>query len=249
MPKQPKNSLLQTAGACSATMVMYNDFVIVGPANDPAKLSGLRDAPAALKKLAETQAIFVSRGDDSGTHKKEQALWKAADIDPTTASGSWYRETGSGMGATFKHGCWYDGVYAGRSRHLDQLPEQGRLSGLSRKRPSAVQPVRGYSRQPSQTSARESRPGTTVHWTGCLVHTAKRALLITVSGISSSFFQMPLGISKNPEKGEMHEGKIDVYTELLQTPGPSSCWGGFGLPVNWYECGPRDSDRPQMVAV
>ena len=80
--------------------VMYNDFVIVGPANDPAKLSGLRDAPAALKKLAETQAIFVSRGDASGTHKKEQALWKAADIDPTTASGSWYRETGSGMGAT-----------------------------------------------------------------------------------------------------------------------------------------------------
>ena len=80
--------------------VMYNDFVIVGPANDPAKLSGLCDAPAALKKLAETQAIFVSRGDASGTHKKEQALWKAADIDPTTASGSWYRETGSGMGAT-----------------------------------------------------------------------------------------------------------------------------------------------------
>lgn len=80
--------------------VMYNDFVIVGPANDPAKLSSLRNAPAAFKKLAEAHATFVSRGDDSGTHKKEQALWKAAAIDPTTASGSWYRETGSGMGAT-----------------------------------------------------------------------------------------------------------------------------------------------------
>jgi tungstate transport system substrate-binding protein len=80
--------------------VMYNDFVIVGPASDPAKLSGLRDAPAALKKLAEAQATFVSRGDDSGTHKKERALWKIATIDPSTASGTWYRETGSGMGAT-----------------------------------------------------------------------------------------------------------------------------------------------------
>lgn len=80
--------------------VMYNDFVIVGPAADPAKLSGMRDALVSFKKLAETQAIFVSRGDDSGTHKKEQALWEAAAIDPTTASGSWYRETGSGMGAT-----------------------------------------------------------------------------------------------------------------------------------------------------
>lgn len=80
--------------------VMYNDFVIVGPANDPAKLNGMHDAPAALKKLAETHTTFVSRGDDSGTHKKEQALWKATHIDPTTASGSWYRETGSGMGAT-----------------------------------------------------------------------------------------------------------------------------------------------------
>lgn len=80
--------------------VMYNDFVIVGPAADPAKLSGMRDALVAFKKLAETQANFVSRGDDSGTHKKEQVLWKAAAIDPTTANSSWYRETGSGMGAT-----------------------------------------------------------------------------------------------------------------------------------------------------
>ena len=80
--------------------VMYNDFVIVGPAADPAKLSGLRDAPAALKQLAASRAVFVSRGDDSGTHKKEQELWQLAGVDPTTASGAWYRETGSGMGAT-----------------------------------------------------------------------------------------------------------------------------------------------------
>ena len=80
--------------------VMYNDFVIVGPKNDQAGIKGMTDATAALKKIADSEAIFASRGDDSGTHKKERALWKQAGIDPTTASGSWYRETGSGMGAT-----------------------------------------------------------------------------------------------------------------------------------------------------
>lgn len=80
--------------------VMYNDFVIVGPKNDPAGIKGMTDATAALKKIAGSEAAFASRGDDSGTHKKERALWKQAGIDPTAASGTWYRETGSGMGAT-----------------------------------------------------------------------------------------------------------------------------------------------------
>ena len=81
--------------------VMYNDFVIVGPADDPAEISGMKDAAAALKKLAEAGAsnsavIFVSRGDNSGTHSKENALWKAADMEP---SGGWYVAAGQGMGA------------------------------------------------------------------------------------------------------------------------------------------------------
>jgi tungstate transport system substrate-binding protein len=80
--------------------VMYNDFVIVGPAADPAGVTGMTDAPAALEKIAKAQAPFASRGDDSGTHKKEMRLWKETDVDPTAASGTWYRETGSGMGAT-----------------------------------------------------------------------------------------------------------------------------------------------------
>nr|WP_319774260.1 substrate-binding domain-containing protein [Breoghania sp.] len=80
--------------------LMYNDFVIVGPADDPAGIGGSSDAIAALKKIAETGSKFASRGDDSGTHKKEKALWKAAGVDPEASSGSWYRETGSGMGAT-----------------------------------------------------------------------------------------------------------------------------------------------------
>ncbi len=80
--------------------VMYNDFVIVGPPADPAGIAGLSDATAALKSIAAAEAPFASRGDDSGTHVKELALWRAAGLDPTAASGSWYRETGSGMGAT-----------------------------------------------------------------------------------------------------------------------------------------------------
>ncbi len=80
--------------------VMYNDFIIVGPPADPAGVAGLKDATAALKKIAQSSGVFASRGDNSGTHKKEMALWKDAGVDPTAASGQWYRETGSGMGAT-----------------------------------------------------------------------------------------------------------------------------------------------------
>lgn len=80
--------------------LMYNDFVIVGPADDPAAIRRLERASAALKAIAQSGARFASRGDDSGTHKKEMALWRAAGVDPQAASGRWYRETGSGMGAT-----------------------------------------------------------------------------------------------------------------------------------------------------
>ena len=84
--------------------LMYNDFVIVGPPDDPAGLSGMSDAIAALRKLAESQAIFASRGDDSGTHKAEMRLWAEAGVDAVADSGTWYRETGSGMGATLNVG-------------------------------------------------------------------------------------------------------------------------------------------------
>ncbi len=80
--------------------VMYNDFLIVGPKADPAKIAGFKSPTDALAKIAAAKAPFVSRADDSGTHKLELELWKAAGIDPKPASGTWYRETGSGMGAT-----------------------------------------------------------------------------------------------------------------------------------------------------
>jgi tungstate transport system substrate-binding protein len=80
--------------------VMYNDFIIVGPADDPAGVAGSTDAASALGRIAETKSPFVSRGDDSGTHKAELALWRDAGVDPRGASGTSYREAGSGMGAT-----------------------------------------------------------------------------------------------------------------------------------------------------
>lgn len=80
--------------------VMYNDFVIVGPAADPAGIAGGSDATSAFLRIAQANALFASRGDESGTHAAELRIWKAAGIEPTRASGQWYRETGSGMGAT-----------------------------------------------------------------------------------------------------------------------------------------------------
>ena len=78
-------------------LVMYNDFVIIGPENDPAKIKGMTKAVDALKRIAETQRRFVSRGDKSGTHVLELGLWKQAGVEP---KGAWYIESGQGMGQT-----------------------------------------------------------------------------------------------------------------------------------------------------
>jgi tungstate transport system substrate-binding protein len=78
-------------------LVMYNDFVIIGPEDDPARIKGLPKAVDALKRIAESQSRFVSRGDKSGTHTLELALWKQAGIEP---KGAWYIESGQGMGQT-----------------------------------------------------------------------------------------------------------------------------------------------------
>ncbi|TNJ47493.1 substrate-binding domain-containing protein [Phaeobacter sp. B1627] len=86
------------------TDLMYNDFVIVGPEADPAAVGGTTDAQAAFAKIAASGALFASRGDESGTHKKEKSLWAESGVDPSAASGQWYRETGSGMGATLNAG-------------------------------------------------------------------------------------------------------------------------------------------------
>ena len=77
--------------------VMYNDFVLLGPTADPAAIEGASSAAEAMKKIAAAGAPFVSRGDNSGTHKKEQSLWAAAEVKP---AGAWFRSVGKGMGET-----------------------------------------------------------------------------------------------------------------------------------------------------
>ncbi len=79
--------------------VMYNDFIILGPKSDPAKIFGLKDAAQALRRIYNTKFLFISRGDDSGTDKKEKYLWSKAQLNP---QGAWYLETGQGMSAALR---------------------------------------------------------------------------------------------------------------------------------------------------
>jgi tungstate transport system substrate-binding protein len=89
--------LIDSGDAINRKRVMYNDFIIIGPSSDPAGIKGL-DVKQAFEKIAETNATFISRGDDSGTHKKELAIWKSINIDPKEMGN--YLETGQGMGPT-----------------------------------------------------------------------------------------------------------------------------------------------------
>lgn len=102
--KPAEEAFVEAGYGTSRTDLMYNDFVIVGPEEDPAGIAGMDNATDALARIAETRARFASRGDDSGTHQKELILWSDADVDPAAASGDWYRETGQGMGATLNVG-------------------------------------------------------------------------------------------------------------------------------------------------
>src|SRR5215471_9828257 len=89
--------------------VMYNDFILVGPAGDPAYVDGGNDIVAALRKIADAKAPFVARGDDSGTSKAEFRFWKEAGLDPKIIGTDWYRDTGSGMGPTLNTAAAMDG--------------------------------------------------------------------------------------------------------------------------------------------
>lgn len=95
-----EEEIVKSGDAINRQKVMYNDFIIVGPAEDPAKVKGLT-VPETLKKIIDTKASFVSRGDDSGTHKKELELWKKSSLDPKSL-GDAYIEAGQGMGATLQ---------------------------------------------------------------------------------------------------------------------------------------------------
>ncbi|WP_027718049.1 substrate-binding domain-containing protein [Desulfovirgula thermocuniculi] len=94
---QAERELVDSGVGINYRLVMHNDFVLVGPENDPAGVKAAKSAAEAFKKIAATQSTFVSRGDESGTHKKEKEIWQEAGIAP---GGRWYQEAGTGMGNT-----------------------------------------------------------------------------------------------------------------------------------------------------
>jgi len=93
-----EEAFVASGGASHRRQIMYNDFVLIGPSNDPAGISAAAGAVAALNAISAAGGPFVSRGDDSGTHKTELALWAGAGMDPASF-GNWYRAVGQGMGA------------------------------------------------------------------------------------------------------------------------------------------------------
>ena len=97
--RKPEDKFVTEGYANQRYDVMYNDYVII-VRSDPAGIAGLRNASAAFERIAATKSVFVSRGDMSGTHSKERFLWRVASVSPETSSAKWYRQTGSGMGAT-----------------------------------------------------------------------------------------------------------------------------------------------------
>ena len=130
--------------------VMYNDFVLIGPKSDPAKIKGGKDVAAALKAISDTASPFVSRGDKSGTHAAELALWKAASLDPAGRQARMVSRDRPGHGCRPQHGGRHGCLRALRPRDLDLLQEQGRAGDLRGRRSASLQPVRRDPGEPRQ---------------------------------------------------------------------------------------------------
>jgi tungstate transport system substrate-binding protein len=96
-PEAEKKFISESYGV-NRRLIMHNDYIIVGPSEDPAKIKGIKSSSEAFKRIAFSKALFLSRGDNSGTHSKERTIWKAAGINPEKEK--WYQQTGLGMGQT-----------------------------------------------------------------------------------------------------------------------------------------------------
>jgi len=119
-----EEKFMQEGNGSKRMLVMHNDFAIVGPKEDAAKIKGIKSAKDAFKKIADANALFLSRGDNSGTHAKEKAIWKAADINPEGLQ--WYQQTGLGMGQTLRVAAEKQGyTLADRGTYLAQKKNLG----------------------------------------------------------------------------------------------------------------------------
>jgi tungstate transport system substrate-binding protein len=121
-PDSEKSFVAQGFGV-DRKLVMHNDFLILGPASDPAKIHGAKSAAEAFKKISQAGALFLSRGDNSGTHAKEKGLWKAAGIAPEGQK--WFQQTGLGMGETLN---------VAAEKHGYLLADRGTYLALNKKR-------------------------------------------------------------------------------------------------------------------
>ena len=125
--RQAEEAFLAAGHGTHRREIMYNDFVIIGPAEDPASVEAAKTAAGAFEAIESIGAVFVSRGDDSGTHKKEQSLWREAELDPEDF-GPWYRAVGAGMGAALNTAAGMDAyILADRASWLNF----GNKAGLS----------------------------------------------------------------------------------------------------------------------
>jgi tungstate transport system substrate-binding protein len=135
--------------------VMHNDFVIVGPAADPAGIKGMTDVAAALGRIRSSRALFVSRGDDSGTHKRELSLWAALGFKPGDDDGDWYRQSGSGQGATLNVASEMDAYCLSDRASWVRAARRGGSA--------AIEPVFGDSGRPTEVSAYQGDGRSAVH--------------------------------------------------------------------------------------
>ena len=133
-----EEEFMATGKGLEDRQVMYNDFVVVGPASDPAGIKGMTVASDAFTKIAEAKATFLSRGDDSGTQAKELTIWKEAGIEP---SGTWYQETGQGMSATLRITGGEEGLHALRPGDVPDDQGRDRTRHPGRRGHGPLQPV------------------------------------------------------------------------------------------------------------
>ncbi|WP_458189331.1 substrate-binding domain-containing protein [Haladaptatus sp. NG-WS-4] len=181
--------------------VMFNDFVVVGPKDDPAGIAGMKGAKKAFSTIAQKKATFLSRGDDSGTHKKERNIWEAAGVSP---SGKWYREIGKGMGDTLTQSNQSSaytladrGTYLSMKKEIDLVIHvQGPLKGgpVILKNPYGVIPVNPKKHQNVNYQA-------AMAYAGFLTSSKGQRLIDNYTANGSQLF-FPNALSKQPNFGQ-----------------------------------------------
>ena len=196
--------------------VMYNDFVIVGPPDDPAGIAGSTDAAAAFAQIAEVQAPFVSRGDDSGTHTKEKAIWSAAGIEP---AGDWYISAGQGMGAVLTLADETQAyTLSDRATYLARTLEGTELVDRDRGRSDSVQPLWRDRGEPGEKPGNPGRVCEPVHRLAGLGADTGNHQPIRHGGVRSAAVHAGFGSLAQQVDGALAAGSIEPYTTHACAP-------------------------------